>query len=252
MGKQVTFDFSGKVILITGGGTGIGEGMGDAFAEAGGTVVVTGRRPEPLERFCARHPGRSSFVQMDVGIEADRRRTIDAVIERHGRLDVLINNAIAFTAAPFEDLTLEQIEAMYRVLLIAPTVLTQMALPHLEKTGGSVINISSGGGRYIPYPSWHLPVYAGAKAGLNQLTRALASELGPKGVRLNAIAPGVTRSEAGDYDEETAKTFAAGTPMGRIGEPSDIAGLALYLASDAAGWVTGQVVDAAGGWGLTG
>jgi NAD(P)-dependent dehydrogenase (short-subunit alcohol dehydrogenase family) len=252
MGGGATFDFSSRVVFITGGGTGIGKGLGDAFAAAGATVVVGGRRREPLEAFCAAHPDRSGFVQMDVGVDADRRRTIDEVIKRHGRLDVLVNNAIAFHGKPFEILKLREIEAMYNILLIASTALTQIALPHLIDTKGSVINISSVVGRYVPYPPSYTSVYAAAKAGVNQLTRALASELGAKGVRLNAIAPGVTRTEAADGNEELASRLAEITPMGRIGEPGDIAGLALYLASDAGRWVTGQVIDASGGWGLTG
>ena len=252
MDGHATFDFSGRVILIIGGGVGIGAGMGKAFYAAGGTVVVTGRRAQPLEAFCTAHPGRSSFVQMDVSIDADRRRTIDEVIARHGRLDVLINNALSYFGGPFEAQTLEQFEALYNVLLLAPTALIQTALPHLVKTRGSVINTSSTAGKYIPFPAWFMSVYSAAKAGNSHLTRALASELGPQGVRLNAIAPGLTRSENNNPDEATEKMFAEVTPMQRMGEAEDVAKLALFLASDAASWVTGQVVDASGGWGVSG
>src|SRR5262245_9195883 len=168
MDSRATYDFSEKTIFVTGGGTGIGKAIGDAFAAAGATVVVAGRRREPLEAFCMQHPGRASFVQMDVGVEKDRQRAIATTIARHGRLDVLVNNAIALSAKPFNELSLEQIEAMYNVLLIAPTALTQIALPHLTRTHGSVINVSSINARYIFHPPQGLAVYSAAKAGLNQ------------------------------------------------------------------------------------
>lgn len=251
MSDTTKHDFAGKVVLITGGGTGIGRGIGEAFAHAGGTVVVTGRRIEPLEGFCAEFPG-SSYVQMDVGVDKDRVRAIETVLDRHGRLDVLVNNALWVDAAPFDELRPDQVEGMYRVLLVAPTFLMQTALSHLIATRGTIINISSVAARHISYPATGLSVYSAAKAGLSQLTRALGSELAPRGVRVNAIAPGITRSESSDKNSSLAAAIAAVTPMGRLGEPSDIAAVALFLASDAATWVTGQVIDASGGWGVSG
>ena len=252
MTGNTTYDFAGQVVVITGGGTGIGKGIGDAFARAGATVVVTGRRLEPLEAFKAQHGKHGDFIQMDVGIDADRRRTMDEVIARHGRLDVLINNALSIYSEAFEDLSVEQIESMYRILLVAPTILTQTALPHLVKTQGSVINISSVVAQHVAFPGAGSAIYATAKAGVSHLTRTLANELGPKGVRVNAIAPGATRSETSPAYEESFKAIAAITPMGRVAEPEDISAVALFLASKEAGWVTGQVVGASGGWGISG
>lgn len=259
MGGSARFDFTGASVLITGGGTGIGEGIADAFADAGAHVTVGGRRLEPLQRFCNRHPGRSGFVQMDVSKDEDRRRAVDAVIERCGRLDVLVNNAMNFTPDPFETVSAESMSSMFGVLLMGSTTLTQLCLPHLEKTKGCIINISSVVGRFVPYPPNGFVTYSAAKAGINQFSRALAGEIGPKGVRINVIAPGPTMTEAIHdlSDPEVAKAFdltfgASATPLGRVGQPADIAAVALYLASDAAGWVTGQVIDASGGWGLTG
>ena len=248
------YEFNDKVVLVTGGGTGIGRGIAEAFVRSGATVVVSGRRAGPLEAFCCDHPQRADFVQMDVGVDEDRRQAVDQVIERHGRLDVLVNNALSYAGGPLERLRLDQIESMYRVLLVGTVAMTQIALPHLLAARGAVINISSVVGRYVPFPPASGAVYASAKAGVNQFTRTLAAELGPKGVRVNAIAPGVTATEAAEADAnaQLAEAMAQLTPMGRIGQPSDIAAVALFLASDEARWVTGQVIDVAGGFGLTG
>ncbi len=247
------FDFSGKVVAVVGGGTGIGAGVASAFANAGANVCVGGRRIEPLKRFCERHRGQADFVQMDVTSEDDRCRTIDTLIERHGRLDVLINSTLAVYAQPFGDLNAKRIARMYDVLLAGPTALMQAALPHLVRSKGCMIGISSVAGRHVPFPSTGMAVYAAAKAGLNQLVRGLSSEVGALGVRVNAIAPGPTRTETAPLAAtERLEAAIKFTPMARLGEPSDIAPVALFLASDAAAWVTGQVIDVAGGFGLSG
>jgi len=248
----MTHDFSGRVVLVTGGGTGIGLGMAVAFRNCGANVVVTGRRAEPLDAFCKSDMACSHAIRMDVSKPEDIERTIDETIERFGRLDVLINNALAVSGDAIENLRLDQIRTMYDVLLLGPTLMVRAALPHLEASGGNVINISSVASRMVAHPSMMLTVYSAAKAGLSHLSRQLASELGPRGIRVNAIAPGTTRSETGDYTVEQAAAFAKHTPLGRVGEPQDIAKVALFLASEDAGWVTGQDIDVSGGWGNSG
>jgi NAD(P)-dependent dehydrogenase (short-subunit alcohol dehydrogenase family) len=255
MAGKALFDFTGQTVLITGGGTGIGAGIAETLARANANVVIGGRRREPLEAMASRFPGRISYVQMDVGKDEDRRRALDTLIERHGRLDVLVNNAANRTRGPFEEQTAQEIADMYGTLLLASTYYIHLALPHLKKTKGCVINISSVVGRAVPFPPTGFSVYSAAKAGLNQLTRALASELGPHGVRLNAVAPGPTASEATDKsalrNPGGRSSMVDATPLGRLGQPSDIALVVAFLASDAGAWVTGQVIDASGGWNIS-
>jgi meso-butanediol dehydrogenase/(S,S)-butanediol dehydrogenase/diacetyl reductase len=245
---QVSYDFTGQVVLITGGGTGIGRGMAESFARAGATVVVGGRRIEPLQALCSQFPGQADFVQLDVGIEAERQAAIRQVIDRHGRLDVLINNALSYTGAPLDVLSVEEIESMYRVLLQGTVMMTRAALPHLIASCGSVLNTSSVAGRFVEPLTG--AVYGSAKAGVNQFTRILAAELAAKGVRVNAIAPGSTATEAMVAEQE--QLYIDMTPMGRLGVPADIAAVALFLASDGGGWVTGQIIDVSGGLGISG
>ncbi len=255
MAGKALFDFTGQTVLITGGGTGIGAGIAATFARANANVVIGGRRREPLEAMAARFPDRISYFEMDVGKDEDRRRTLDTLIERHGRLDVLVNNAGNPARGPFEAQTAQEIADMYGIFLLASAFFIQLALPLLRETHGCVINISSAVARAVPFPPMGFSVYSAAKAGLNQLTRALASELGPHGVRLNAVAPGPTASEAADRaalrNPGPRKFMVDATPLGRLGQPSDIANVVAFLASDAGAWVTGQVIDASGGWNIS-
>ena len=133
----------------------------------------------------------------------------------------------------------------------------KQAAPYLEKSGGNIVIISSTAGRYVLSPSQLLSVYGASKAGLNHFTRAVAPELGPRGIRINAVAPGLTRGEYADEglsqnDQATQDWIRASTPLGRIGEPDDIARVVTFMASDWARWVTGQVIDASGGWQIAG
>jgi NAD(P)-dependent dehydrogenase (short-subunit alcohol dehydrogenase family) len=255
MAGKAVFDFSGQTVLVTGGGTGIGAGIAETFARANADVVISGRRREPLEVMASRFPGRISYVVTDVGKDEDRRRALDTLIERHGRLDVLVNNAGNPSRGPFAEQPAQEMADMFGIFMLASTYFIQLALPHLKETQGCVINISSAIARAVPFPPTGFSVYSAAKAGLNQLTRALASELGPQGVRLNAVAPGPTASEVADKaalrNPAPRKFMVDATPLGRLGQPSDIATVVAFLASDAGAWVTGQVIDASGGWNIS-
>ncbi len=243
---------TGKVALVTGAGTGIGRGIAARFAAEGAQVVIAARRQAPLDEVVALSRGHISSVSMDLTDRGDRERALDAVIQRHGKLDILVNNAAYQLWKPFLETSDEEITGVYATNMVATTLLIKQAVPHLAASGGSIVNISSTASRYTGMPSEYLSVYGASKAGLNQLTRTLAPELGPLGIRINAVAPGVT---AGEYAMQEInnipghkEALIARTPLGRIGTPEDITGCVLFLASEQGAWVTGQVIDASGGW----
>ncbi len=247
-------ELAGKSALITGGGTGIGRATALRFSEAGCRVLVCGRREAPLAETCQADPDKISFVQADVGNDDERSAALTMVMERHGRLDILVNNAAAETTAPFVDHTQEQIERLLRVNLLAPTMLIHEALPHLTESKGCIINVSSAAARYQGMPPANLAPYASTKAGLNQLSRVLATELGPQGIRVNVVSPGLTDTEIA-AEAINNPDFLAGlkaiTPLGRVGTADDIARVIFFLSTDEARWVTGQVIDASGGFWLS-
>jgi meso-butanediol dehydrogenase/(S,S)-butanediol dehydrogenase/diacetyl reductase len=256
MAATAKFDYTGQVVLITGGGSGIGRDMADAFIAAGATVMICGRRIQPLEDFSSTSPN-ASHMRADITNDEDRRALIDGVISRHGRLDVLINNA--FTGPdllkPFMDQTWDGIMQQIEPLFIGPIALCKAALPHLVKTKGNIINISSANARSVHVPSQGRTLYGACKAGLEHFTRNLAVDMGPDGVRVNVLGPGatVTPDTQGFFERNPAfkQSIIERTPLGRFGQGSDIADVALFLGSDAARWLTGEVIYASGGYALS-
>ncbi|MDR2857516.1 MAG: SDR family oxidoreductase [Novosphingobium sp.] len=247
----------GKVALITGAGTGIGKGTALLFAREGAKVVIAARREGPLRETCALAPDSISYVRMDLTSRDDRANALQTVIDRHGRLDVLVSNAGAQLWKSFAETGDEEIEEIYRTNLAATVRFIKQAVPWLEASKGNIVIVSSTAGRYTLSPSQLLSVYGASKAGLNQFTRSVAPELGPMGIRINAVAPGLTRGEYADGsrsfdDAETLAWVRSVTPLGRMGEPEDIARVIAFMASDQAAWVTGQVLDASGGWQIAG
>ncbi len=243
----------GKTALITGGGTGIGRAAAELLAAAGCRVLIGGRREEPLRDVAENSAGMIAWERMDVAQAADRSRVLAAARSTFGRLDILINNAAASVTAEFDAQSPEQIRRQIEVNLVAPMLLVHEALPLLAR-GGSIVNVTSAGARYQGMPPAGMAAYAPSKAGLNQFTRVLATELGQKGIRVNAVAPGLTDTEIAAEavnDEARAAACVQITPLGRVGQPIDVARVIVFLVSDAAAWVTGQVIDASGGFWLS-
>lgn len=246
----------GKVALVTGGGTGIGKGIAKLFAAEGAKVVIAARREEPLKAVAAEAPDSISYTRFDLAAREDHERVLEEIVAQHGKLDIFVSNAGYQLWKPFMETSDQEIDDLYFTNLSSTVRFIKRVVPHLEKSKGNIVIISSTAGRYTVVPSQFLSVYAASKAGLNQLTRTLAPELGLLGIRINAVAPGLTR---GEYSQESLgdnlemlEWIKNVTPLGRAGEPEDIAKSVLFLASDMGSWTTGQVFDASGGWQIAG
>jgi NAD(P)-dependent dehydrogenase (short-subunit alcohol dehydrogenase family) len=246
------FELRDRVAIVTGGSRGIGLAIAEGLVEQGARVVLSSRKQEDLdreaERINALHPASVTAIPAHAGRPADLERLVDAVMERFGRIDVLVNNAGTNPYfGPVVDATLEAWDKTFEVNLRGFFVLTQLVYrASMEERGGAVLNIASTGGLR---PSLGLGVYDVAKAGVVMLTRQLAKELGGR-VRVNCIAPGLFRTRFAEAlwgNEEILSRVLAGNPMGRIGEPSEVAGAAVFLVSDAASYVNGQVLVVDGG-----
>lgn len=244
----------GRVAIVTGGGTGIGRAAALALAAAGAHVLVTGRRRAPLAAVAAAHP-RIELLVADARKEDAARQTVATAVDRWGRLDVLVNNAGVFVMLPLEQADAERVAGLLASNVVAPTLLARAALPHLERAGGAIVNVSSSTAQRPTAGAAH---YAASKAALDHLTRSWALELAPRGVRVNGVAPGPTESEAlaaaglpPDTIEQIKRGEAARIPLGRRGTPEDISRWLLTLADPGSAWVTGQVITVDGGLTLT-
>ncbi len=244
---------AGKVALVTGGGTGIGQGAAIALAAEGAKVMVLGRRPEPLNETVAhieKAGGEALACPTDVTDVEQIKQAVVLLKERWGRADVLINNAGSSMRKPFMQTTLEDLDELYRVDLRSVFAVTQAMVPLLkEDGGGSIINISSILG---VLGSANSTAYCAMKGGVVQLTRAMAAELGPE-IRVNCICPShiVTAMMQGEID----RLQAAGKmdrlnrlfPMKRVGYPDDMNGTILFFASPDSAWLTGNIFMVDGG-----
>lgn len=250
MGKEL----QGKVAIVTGATSGIGRATALRFAEAGASVVAVGRNAQTLNKVAKEiqdKGGEALTVRADVTVQPIARRIVKQATERFGGLDVLVNAAGHISSGTIENTQLTAWDAMMNVNLRAVFNLMQQAIPHLVERRGNIVNVSSVTGlRSFP----GVLAYCVSKAGLDQLTRCAALELAPKGVRVNAVNPGVVVTEIhkrGGMSEQDYAAFLehskATHPIGRVGEPGEVAELILYLASERASWITGATYSIDGG-----
>lgn len=254
------FDLTGRRALVTGATSGIGRATARLLAQAGAAVLATGRNADALAGLAhetlqpepgVRTPGRVLVQAGDVTQAGFRQELVARAVDEMGGLGILVNAAGIIQSANWESTSLEAWDHMLDVNLRSVFALTQQALPHLLAARGAIVNVSSvTGPRAFP----GVLAYCVSKAGVDQLTRCLALELAAQGVRVNAVCPGVVRTNLhrnGGMAEERYAAFLEHSktthPMGRIGEPEEVARLIAFLASDAAGWITGETIAIDGG-----
>jgi 3-oxoacyl-[acyl-carrier protein] reductase len=243
---------SGKVAVVTGASKGIGAGIAKAFGEAGASVVVNyASSREGAERVVAaivERGGKAVAIQGDVAKSADVRRLFEETERQFGSLDILVNNAGIYQFDPLEEVTEDEFHRQFNTNVFGPILTMQEAVKQFGPKGGSIINIGSLASTLALPTS---AVYAATKSALDSMTRVLATELGPRKIRVNAIAPGVIETEgthaAGIIGGDFERQAVASTPLGRSGQPDDVAKIAVFLASDDSGWLTGERLVAAGG-----
>lgn len=249
MFDPASFRLDGQTALVTGAGAGIGRAIALTFAGAGAAVVVTDLHAETagaVAREIAGSGGRATGLACDVTKEADLAAAVDAAVRNFGGLTILVNNAGGGGPKPF-DMPMPDFRWAFDLNLFSLFRLTQLAAPHMEQAGGgAVLNISSMAG---DNRNARMASYGSSKAAVNHLTRNIAFDLGPKGIRVNAIAPGAikTAALATVLTPQIEAAMLKHTPLGRLGEPSDIANAALFLCSRASAWISGQVLTVSGG-----
>jgi 3-oxoacyl-[acyl-carrier protein] reductase len=242
----------GKVAIVTGASKGIGAAIATHLAREGAAVVVNyASSKEGADRVVneiTRDGGRAVAVQADLSKPGDIKRLFSETKKAFDRLDVLVNNAGVYELAPLEEVTPDHFHKQFNLNVLGLILATQEAVKHFGRGGGSIINVSS------VVATTGLPnfsVYSGTKGAVDAITRALANELGPRKIRVNAINPGMVETEGlqgmGNMNE-FKKQVEAQTPLGRIGKPDDIGGAAVFFASDESSWISGQTLHISGGY----
>jgi 3-oxoacyl-[acyl-carrier protein] reductase len=244
--------FIGKVAVVTGASKGIGAAIARQLAAEGAAVVVnyatSKAAADQVVAEIAGHGGKAAAVQGDIAKSEDIKRLFATAKTLFGHLDILINNAGIYDLLPLEKITEEHFHKHFNLNVLGLILATQEAVKHFGPTGGSVVNVSS------IVSSWGVPggcVYSATKAAVDAVTRSLAKELGPRKIRVNSVNPGMIETEgthqAGILDGPFRKQTEETTPLGRIGQPQDIAPVALFLASPDSGWITGESIYVTGG-----
>ena len=242
---------NGKVAIVTGGSKGIGAGISTALGAAGAAVVVNyASSREAADRVVEQiiaAGGKAIAVQGDMSKAADVDQLFAETKAEYGRLDILVNNAGVFQFDPIETFQEEEFHREFDINVLGPLLTIQRAIKQMLD-GGSIINLSS---VYALNPGPASAIYSGTKAAVDAITKVAARELGARKIRVNSLLPGVTRTpglkKIEGFEDTVGKQLAANTPLGRLGEPEDIARVAVFLASDDAAWVTGEAIRVGGG-----
>jgi NAD(P)-dependent dehydrogenase (short-subunit alcohol dehydrogenase family) len=248
---SISIDLSGQVAVVTGGGSGIGEAISKTLALAGASVGVADLSAESAERVAkdiGAAGGRAAAAVLDIGDRDSTEAGLAVIRAELGPVTHLVNNAATWAVKLFADHSAAEVERIVGITLTGTMAVTQAALADIIDQHGSIVVISSDGARI---GERYMSVYAAAKAGLLGFTKSLAREVGRAGVNVNAIAPGTTNTPGGaGFIEQAggADKLARAYPLGRIGEPQDIANAALFLVSPLSSWMTGQVLSVSGGF----
>lgn len=243
----------GKVAIVTGASKGIGAEIARAYAAQGASVVVNyASSKEGADKVVAditKAGGRAIAVQADVAKEADIKRLFAETHKAFGKLDILINNAGVYAFIPLAEVQESEFHRQFNTNVLGPILASREALKYFGDAGGSIINVGSVASVYAPPNS---VVYSATKGALDTVTRVLSAELAGRKIRVNALNPGPVETEgvhsAGIIGSDFAEQMVKSTPLGRFGQPDDIASVAVFLASDDAGWVTGSLLQVAGGF----
>ena len=243
---------AGKVAVVTGASKGIGASIARHLAAEGASVVVnyasSKSGADKIVAEITKAGGKAIAVQADVAQKTEVERLFAETKKAFGRLDILVNNAGIYEFSSLEDLTEEHFHKQFNLNVLGLILVSQAAARLFPSDGGSIINISSIVST-LAFPN--AAVYSGTKGAVDAITRSLAAELGPRRIRVNAIRPGMVETEgthaAGIEESEMQKQVKAQTPLGRLGQPGDIAGAAVFLASATSSWITGETLIIAGG-----
>jgi len=242
----------GKVAVVTGASKGIGAAIAEHLAAEGASVVVnyssSKAGADALVKRITQKDGRAVAVQADVLKPEDIQRLFAEAKKAFGKLDILVNNAGIYEFQPLESITAEHFHKQFNLNVLGLLLVTQEAVKHFGPAGGSIVNLSSVAATLAPPTA---SVYSATKAAVNAITSSLAKELGPRKIRVNAINPGIVETEglhaAGITESDFRKQIEAQTPLGRIGQPQDIAPAVVFLASPESGWITGETLYISGG-----